>query len=197
MTDILLIRHSTTDYVNTKLAGRVDAPLNNDGRQKAEELAVALSGQPIEAVYASPLIRTMQTADCLADRLHLVTKPEKGLIQVDYGSWEQKSFWELEQDPAWRAFIKHPDGQIPGGEHTSVIVDRVCKSLNEIAQRHPGDAMVAVVTHGSVIRFAIATFLGMGPGNANRLKIYPGSVSVLRIGGALNTLVSMNRLFLG
>jgi len=196
MTDLLLIRHSTTDYVNTKLAGRIDAPLNREGRQKAQELAVAMSGQPIKAVYASPLIRTMQTADFLADRLHLVTKPEKDLIQVDYGTWEEKSFWELEQDSNWRKFIKRPEGQIPGGEHIDDVVGRVSKGLLEIANRHPGDDMVMVVTHGSIIRFAIAHFLGMEAGCANRLKIYPGSVSVLRIGGALNTLVSMNRLFL-
>ncbi|MCD6475271.1 MAG: histidine phosphatase family protein [Anaerolineaceae bacterium] len=195
MTDILLIRHSTTKYVNNKLAGRVDAPLNEEGRKKAHELAVALSGQPIRAVYASPLLRTMQTADSLADRLHLVTELDKNLIQVDYGDWEEKSFWELEQDPSWRKFVSRPEGQIPGGEHVQEVVERVSKSLSRIAECHPGDEMVAVVTHGSIIRFAIAHILGMEQGCANRLKIYPGSVSVLRLGGPINVLVSMNRLF--
>lgn len=197
MTDILLIRHSTTGYVNNKLAGRVDAPLNEDGRKKAQELAVALSGQPIRAVYSSPLIRTMQTADSLANRLHLVTESDQNLIQVDYGNWERKSFWELEQDPSWRRFVSRPEGQIPGGEHVQDVVERVTKALGQISDRHPGDEMVAVVTHGSIIRFAIAHALGMEQGCANRLKIYPGSVSVLRLGGPLSVLVSMNRLFFG
>jgi probable phosphoglycerate mutase len=197
MTDILLIRHTTTDYVNTKLAGRIDSPLNEIGRQRAQELAVALSEQPIAAVYSSPLLRTMETAEPLADRLHLNLKVEPGVIQVDYGDWESRPFWELEQDPTWRKFITSPEGQIPGGENVNQVIDRSSAALLTIADRHEKDEMVAVVTHGSIIRFVVGYFLGMPSGNSNRLKVYPGSVTVLRTGGPLAVLVSLNRLFLG
>lgn len=197
MTDILLIRHTTTDYVNTKLAGRIDSPLNEIGRQRAQQLAVSLSEQPIGAVYASPLLRTVATAEPLADRLHVNLRLEPAMIQVDYGDWESKPFWELEQDPAWRQFITSPEGQIPGGESVNQVVDRVSASLVSIAEKHEKDEMVAIITHGSIIRFAIGYFLGMPSGNSNRLKVYPGSVSVLRLGGPLPVVVSLNRLFLG
>lgn len=196
MTDILMIRHTTTDYVNTKLAGRIDSPLNEIGRQRAQQLAVALSEQPIAAVYSSPLMRTVETAEPMADRLHLNMKLEPAMIQVDYGDWEEKPFWELEQDPAWRKFVTSPEGQIPGGENVTKVIDRVAGALVSISDRHENDEMVAVVTHGSIIRFAVGYFLGMPAGNSNRLKVYPGSVTVLRMGGPLPVLVSMNRLFL-
>lgn len=196
MTDILMIRHTTTDYVNTKLAGRIDSPLNEIGRQRAQQLAVALSEQPIAAVYSSPMVRTVETAEPLADRLHLNMKLDPAMIQVNYGDWEAKPFWELEQDPAWRKFITSPEGQIPGGENVQQVIDRVSASLITIAEKHEKDDMVAIITHGSIIRFAIGYFLGMPSGNSNRLKVYPGSVSVLRMGGPLPVLVSMNRLFL-
>jgi len=196
MTDILLMRHSTTDDVNSRLAGRIDSPLNITGRQKAQELAVSLSGQPIRAVYASPMQRTMQTAQPLADRLRMSVKPMPELIQVDYGSWESKAFWELEADPVWRKYVNAPQGQIPGGEHVDDIVARIESGLLKISKENPGDQMVIAVSHGSIIRFAIAHFLGMEPGYSNRLKIYPGSVSVLRImDDGVGILVSMNRLF--
>ena len=197
MTDILLIRHTTTDYVNTKLAGRIDSPLNETGRQRAQQLAVALSQQPIAAVYTSPLLRTMETSEPLADRLHLNLKVEQAMIQVDYGDWESKPFWELEQDPDWRRFISSPEGQIPGGENIQQVLDRVSGSLVTIAEKHEKNDMVAIVTHGSIIRFAVSYFLGMPAGYSNRLKVYPGSVTVLRMGGPLPVLVSMNRLFFG
>lgn len=196
MTDILLMRHSTTNDVNNKLAGRIDTPLNENGRQRAQELAVALSSQPIKAVYASPLQRTMQTAEPLADRLRLNVKPMQELIQVDYGSWETRPFWELQQDPEWRHYVDEPSGQIPGGENIDDVVKRIAGGLTQIAAEYPGDQMVIAVTHGSIIRFAIAHFLGMEPHFSNRLKIYPGSVSVLRIlSEEVGILVSMNRLF--
>ncbi|NSW51958.1 MAG: histidine phosphatase family protein [Anaerolineae bacterium] len=196
MTEILLMRHSTTNDVDNQLAGRIDTPLNEKGRQRAQELAVTLSGQPIKGVYSSPLLRTMQTAEPLADRLRLTVRSMPELIQVDYGDWEKKPFWELQQDPEWRRYVNEPGGQIPGGEKVSDVVQRVSSGLMQIAAQHPGDQMVIAVSHGSVIRFAIAHFLGMEPGNANRLKIYPGSVSVLRIvGDEIGVLVSMNRLF--
>ena len=196
MADILLMRHSTTNDVNNQLAGRIDTPLNEDGRQRAHALAVALSTQPIQAIYASPLQRTMQTAEPLADRLRLQVQPEDSLIQVNYGNWETRPFWELQQDPDWRRYVEEPSGQIPGGEHITDVVQRVSKGLKQIAADNPGDGMVLAVTHGSIIRFAIAHFLGMEPKCANRLKIYPGSVSVLRIlQDDVGVLVSMNRLF--
>lgn len=196
MTDLLLIRHTTTDYVNTKLAGRIDSPLNEIGRQRAQQLAVALSEQPVAAVYSSPLLRAVETADPLADRLHLNMKIEEAMIQVNYGDWEAKPFWELAQDPDWRKFITSPEGQIPGGENIQQVIDRVSGSLISIADKHEKDEMVAIVTHGSIIRFAVGFFLGMPSGNSNRLKVYPGSITVLRMGGPLPVLVSMNRLFL-
>ncbi|MBN2048186.1 MAG: histidine phosphatase family protein [Anaerolineaceae bacterium] len=197
MTDILLIRHSTTDFVNNRLAGRIDSPLNELGRRRSQELAVALSTQPIKAVYASPLQRAIQTARPLADRLRLKVQSDERLLQVNYGDWEGKSFWELEQDPSWRKFIAQPGSvHIPGGESAEHVQKRGMSCLDEIGERYGDDDMVVAITHGSVIRFVIASYLGMDVNNANRLKIYPASVSVLRLGGVMPILVSLNRLFL-
>ncbi len=67
MTQLLLVRHGMTDWVGERLAGRTPGiPLNAAGRAEAAALAARLADTPIEAVYASPLERTRETADYLA-----------------------------------------------------------------------------------------------------------------------------------
>ena len=70
----LLIRHGQTDYVNEVLAGRINAPLTDYGRRQAQRLAEVLSQQPIRAIYSSPMCRAVETAQPLAEAMHLLLR---------------------------------------------------------------------------------------------------------------------------
>lgn len=69
-----LVRHGQTDWNRAgKIQGTTDIPLNETGRQQAEQLATVLKERigysaetRIDAVYASPLARAFQTAEILA-----------------------------------------------------------------------------------------------------------------------------------
>ena len=88
-----LVRHGQTDWNRAgKIQGTTDIPLNETGRQQAEQLATVLkerSGYPaktrIDAVYASPLARAFQTAEILAKEEKLPLRRLTGLRERDFG----------------------------------------------------------------------------------------------------------------
>jgi probable phosphoglycerate mutase len=192
MTDFYLIRHTTTDDVDDRLAGRVDTPLNEIGIAKAKRLADVLCRADISAVYASPMQRTMQTAEALGNASGLPVHPDEAFIQVNYGDWESVPYEELQENPAWRSFITSPGGQVPGGEHIDDVIRRVTRRLDVLSAAQNQDDVVVIVTHGSIIRFTLAHYLGLPIGNSNRLKVLPGSVNGLRLGSSVPIVFMLN-----
>ena len=83
-----LIRHGNNDLLGEKLAGRLPGVhLNQAGREQAERLAQALGDKPIKAVYASPLERTLETAQPIAAVHHLEVHNSPALLEIDFGDW--------------------------------------------------------------------------------------------------------------
>ena len=110
MPTFLLIRHGETDY-NRKMtiAGRMSSVhLNKKGLQQAQTLAEKLSILPIKAIHASPLERTMETAQPLADALQLEIIPTPGLIETDIGEWQGQSVRKLRRMKVWRSLQQYP-----------------------------------------------------------------------------------------
>ena len=103
-TFVLLIRHGENEYVAThKLAGRTaGVHLNDRGRAQADALVSYLAGQPISAVYSSPLVRCVETATPLANALDLPVIEENTFLEVDYGAWQGADLRELAKLDEWR-----------------------------------------------------------------------------------------------
>ena len=194
MTTILLIRHGTTDYVNETLAGRIDSPLNHTGVEQAQKLANLLSSVRIAAIYASPLQRTQQTAQPLADQLSLSVQIEEDLNQVNFGDWQGISFDQLENDPRWITFQKNPALlEYPGGESAVEVRKRVTRSIHRLCEKHPNDAILAIFSHGSIIRHLVSALIGLPMENLNRLRIAPASVTTLIVEGNTGNLKHLNQ----
>ena len=90
---VLLIRHGENDWVGTnRLAGRTPGVhLNDKGRELTDKLTQRLAGQPVSAIYSSPMERCMETARPLATTLDLDIRPREGVIEVDFGEWQDKT----------------------------------------------------------------------------------------------------------
>jgi probable phosphoglycerate mutase len=82
---IHLIRHGETDGNRSHYVGRRDLDLNAIGWAQADALAVRLAGFPIRRIISSPLLRAVQTARPLADRLGLLVEHDAALIEFDVG----------------------------------------------------------------------------------------------------------------
>ena len=165
-TRIFLVRHgSTTLTAEDRFAGATDVPLSMDGRVQAASLARRLREQPIAAVYASPLSRTMETARILAQPHNVDVQPCDGLREISHGRWEQLTRHEVEKQfpeeaAAWEEdpFTFAPEG----GESGLQVTARSLPALLEIVRTHPG-ADVIVVSHKATIRLLLSSLLGFDP----------------------------------
>jgi probable phosphoglycerate mutase len=184
MTTLLLIRHALCDPVGHSIAGRTPGVhLNAAGRIEADALAARLSNLEISAIYSSPLERALETAAPIAARSGLQVVPAPGLLEIDFGDWTGKPLAELDQRPEWRCFnSSRSTTRIPGGEEMAEVLARTLTEVARIRTAHPGPAaLVALVSHGDVLRTLLTHFLGIPLDFVHRLEVSPASVSVVAL----------------
>ncbi len=195
MTQILLIRHAVNDFVKTgKLAGWLpEINLNDEGKAQAEALGKRLAEAPIQQLYASPLERTIQTAEAIRQyHAHLHIKHKTGIGEVRYGDWEGKTIAELARRKMWSVVQEYPSrASFPNGETMRGAQNRVVDALEEIIQEHPRE-VVAVVFHADLIKMTLAHYLGMHLDNFQRIVISPASISTLWVGHSRPYVASIN-----
>lgn len=153
---LLLIRHGRTASNVTRLLDTAPpgAPLDDVGLSQARALADTLADEPIEAVYASDLIRSQQTAEPLALRHGLEVIVRAGVREIQAGEDEMSADWVryLTTIISWQSDI---DARIPGGETGREVLARFDAVLGEA--RAKGHRTIAVVSHGAMIRTWAAT----------------------------------------
>ena len=195
MTQFLLIRHAVNTFVKThKLAGWTPGVhLSEEGQAQAEALGKRLAAVPIHQLYASPLERTMETAEAICrhhERLEIKQHPAIG--EVRYGDWEGKSIAELSRRKMWGVVQEYPSrASFPNGETMRGVQVRVVDAIEELAQKHPAQT-VAIVFHADLIKMTLAHYLGMHLDSFQRIVISPASISTLVLGHSRPYIGSMN-----
>ncbi len=90
-TRIYLVRHGATELTaEDRFAGSTDVPLSDEGRDQIAELAERLRCDKLDAVYTSPMVRTLETARVIAAPHGLEPRSEPAFCEIDYprnGSW--------------------------------------------------------------------------------------------------------------
>ncbi len=182
MTTFLLIRHALHGFVGKGLAGRLPAVhLTDEGRVQARELAETVLSLPVDAIYASPLERTMETAEPIGAALGLPIRPAPEALEFDFGDWQGRSFEDLGKEERWRRFNVFRSGtRAPGGETMQDVQVRVVAWMLRLREQHP-DQCIAIVSHADTIRAALLHFLGMPLDHFLRIEIKPASITVLSV----------------
>ena len=203
MATVLLVRHGRTQANSDGiLAGRSPGTSLDDlGVDQARALGQALVGFKPTAVIASPLERTMRTAELISSALsapdgsEYKIVQEVGLTECDYGDWTGKALSELAVDPLWRAVQDHPSSvKFPGetGESMAAMQSRAVAAIRSWNDVLGPDAMYIAVSHGDVIKSIIADSLGLHLDNFQRIVVDPGSISVIRYSELRPFVVSVN-----
>jgi probable phosphoglycerate mutase len=154
-THICIARHGETDWNKRGvLQGWLDIPINTLGRAQAHALAASLAGAGFDAVWSSPLSRSLETADIVARALGLPAPfCHEGLKEKHFGAVQGIPKNELaELNPALLEQIlrRNPAAEFAGGESLDEFADRVLEALTNIGARHRG-GRILVVTHGWVM----------------------------------------------
>ena len=164
MTQLLLIRHAVNDFVKTgKLAGWTPGVhLNDDGKAQAEVLGQRLAHVPIDHIYASPLERTMETANAIQQHhTHLEIEIYDGIGEVKYGDWEGERISTLAHRKMWSVVQEYPSrAYFPNGETMRGVQNRVVDAIEVLVEKHPSQLIVCVF-HADLIKMAVAHYLGM------------------------------------
>jgi broad specificity phosphatase PhoE len=182
-TRIFLVRHGATMLsTEDRFAGETDVLLSDQGREQLHQLAHRLENEEIKAVYASPMKRTIESAEILATPHKKEVIPRDGLKEISHGRWEQLTRKEVEQKypDEYDRWEQDPFTFAPvGGETGLQVTARALPVLLEIVEKHK-DQCVLVVSHKATIRLLLSSLLGFDPRSyRDRLDQSPACLNVL------------------
>ena len=182
MTRLLLVRHANTEANGKRLSGRdAGIGLDPEGRKQAQWLAARLARLPVARVYSSPLRRAMETAEAIATLVRCNVEPREEFLEIEFGHWSGRDFDELARDVRFRRFNAFRScADVPGGESMLQAQARMIAGLSLVRARHPHERVV-VVSHGDLIRAAIAHYAGIALDLFQRIEISTGSLSEIEL----------------
>ena len=178
VTRLVLARHAVTAQTGPLLSGRLPGiDLSDEGRGQADALAERLAGLPVNAVYASPIERTTQTAATIAARHGLEVRALDGVLEADYGDWAGQKLADLAKTDLWKVVQRAPSrARFPGGESLAAMQARMVAALDAVVAAHPGE-LVVVVSHADPIKAAVAHYTGVHLDLFQRIVISPASAT--------------------
>lgn len=182
---LALIRHGATEGNERRLYyGRTDLPLSEKGIRDLARLR-GNGGYPAAArYYTSGMRRTEQTLELLYGPVPHTALPE--LREMDFGAFEMKSYEQLRDDPAYRAWISGDNEAniCPGGESGRQLLARARRGVAELLDREE-DA--AAVVHGGVIACLMADWFPEAGRNRYEWTPQPGCGFLVRFEGGRPT----------
>ena len=158
---VFIARHGEAEYETTLITDD-GGSLTPAGRSQARALAAQLRGERVARVWSSPLSRAVQTAEIAAAALGVDVVVREGLREYGVGSLagtdgDERGYFE----DVFRRWTEGDDEvEIAGGERTADFVARVQATLEEIADAHPGEA-VLVISHGGAILATVPQLVGL------------------------------------
>jgi len=156
MKKVYLIRHGTPDFPEGKrmCLGTTDLPLGKTGFVDAADMAKKLP--PVHTVFSSPLIRAIQTAQCIGQPVTIL----EDLRELHAGAWDGLLFDQIRQQfpELYAARGKDQTLPLPGGEAHEDGLARFQRAMHMAASLAAGD--FAVVAHGGVIGLFLQSVTG-------------------------------------
>jgi broad specificity phosphatase PhoE len=181
---LYLMRHGETFYSQTGgYCGEIDPELTPSGLLMAEAFATAYASLPWNALYVSPMKRTIATATPLSKATGLEMQFRDGLKEIRYGEWEGKTPDDVQQQypEDYSKWLTEPAWNPPTGGETSVeIASRAALVIAEIQEKYE-TGNVLVVSHKATIRIILCSLLGIDLGRyRDRIDVPAASISTVR-----------------
>ena len=151
-----------------RLQGQAPAPafgLSPEGRAQTQKLRERFLKEAFEPtkIYASPLRRTLETAEILSEPWPIQVSPWEDLMEHDYGegtglTWEEvrvrfpDEYADFEQSK--------PIAGFDGAEPLEDRRDRGRRVVDQVLREHSNDSTLLLVSHGGILQNIVAAILG-------------------------------------
>ena len=195
-TTLILVRHGVTAHtVEKRFSGGLasaNPPLSGEGREQVRATAEWLApiAERIDVVIASPVRRTRESAEIVAEVLGKGLHVEPGFAEMEFGIWDGLTFGEVakahpEMLDTWLGSL---DATPEGGESFRVVEERVLAGLQRVLETHAGRTVV-VVSHVTPIKTLVSHAVNAPLDSVFRMELSPASVTVVSFfgGGADGT----------
>jgi broad specificity phosphatase PhoE len=191
--ELILVRHGETLWNKEgRVQGTSDIELSDTGRDQARRLALVLKDRPLDALYASPLKRALETASLINEYHGLTIETDRGLMEMDQGDFEGQPFKELmakEKD-----FLKHwisdpASVTMPRGESFLDVQARSWPVVERIAARGQN---ALVVSHNFAIAAILCRIRNIGLSQFRSTCVDTASKTLIRVEDGLFSVESLN-----
>jgi broad specificity phosphatase PhoE/ribonuclease HI len=182
-TALVLLRHGETEHtVELRFSGRggADPGLVEAGwaQARAAGAAVAAGSSDVAAVVTSPLRRTRETAEAVAEVLGAPVEVEPDLAECAFGEWDGLTYAQVHE--RWpeelRRWLWSTDVAPPGGESLAQVERRVSRSRDAVLARHVRRRVV-VVSHVTPVNLLVRMALDAPMTAVFRMALAPASLS--------------------
>lgn len=161
MTMLYLVRHgeNTANLTKEFSYKLIDYPLTAKGVLQAQQTATYFAVISIDAIYASPLLRAVQTAEIIAQQVHVPVTVREALRELNVGALERQPVsaanWELFMQILAQWHAGNGAVAFPEGEDHALVLARFLGCIQEIVAAHP-DGTVILVGHGGIFAATIS-----------------------------------------
>lgn len=178
---LYLIRHAhpAAQDDRRRCISQTDLPLDEPGLFQSKRLAQWAETHPLRAIYASPLLRSRQTADILSGG-KIPVFIDSRLTEMRVGAWENLPFDEIRMryPDLYAIRGKHMGTTAPPGGESFVEAGR---RLNAFLRSLPEDAGdMAVVTHGGILRGWLCGAMSVSPDDILSIRQPWGGITVVQ-----------------
>jgi broad specificity phosphatase PhoE len=165
---VWIARHANRlDFVHPKwfetAPKRYDPPLSSDGLLQADRLGARLQHESISHIFASPFLRTIQTANPVATALNLTIKIERGLGEWMHPQWIDENP-ELNYPDSLSTLYPRLDRQyqsqiLPQYPETELqIRQRTARTIELLVAQYPED--ILLIGHGASVEGLVLGLIG-------------------------------------
>jgi ribonuclease H / adenosylcobalamin/alpha-ribazole phosphatase len=186
-TTLVLVRHGVTAHTTEKRfsggLASANPGLSDEGRDQIRSVASWLSplADRVDAVVTSPVRRTRESAEILAEALGHPLQEEPDFAEMEFGAWDGMTFVEVAEKhqadlDKWLGSLDVAPGG--SGESFRSVEERVLAGLQRMLDAHAGKTVV-VVSHVTPIKTLVAHAVDAPLTSLFRMELSPGSVTVL------------------
>ena len=173
----------------------IESHLTVDGKNQVKDTAKYLKKMDIDKVFASPVTRTVETADIISKELALDYQIDERLYEIELGKLVGMNYEDIinKHGNLFLKFYRENDETLYnyGVESFAEVKKRIQNLLDEMVERYP-DENLLFVTHLDPIKAVISLLLDLKPEALFKLHIRNAALTIIKQEGGILSLSGVN-----